>query len=279
DPIEKKPFYHFLPGSKSFSIATAGCNSRCKFCQNWTISQSSPEEVASRRLTCDQVVEGAIGNGCSAIAYTYSEPTVFYEYMLDTAKRARKRGVRNIVVTGGKISPDPLKELCGSVEAVNIDLKGMDPTYLSDVCAQDLDDILKTILIYKREGVWVELTNLIVPTMNDNMEDIKRMASWVVENAGPDVPMHFSRFWPQYKLRSLYPTPVETLLEAREVAIKAGLHYVYVGNVPGSGSESTSCPSCSKTVIKRIGYRVTENNVRPDGTCSFCSGRIAGVWV
>ena len=278
DPIEKKPMFHMLPGSKAFSIATAGCNSRCKYCQNWTISQKSPEEVRNQRLSNQDLVSSTIANGCRSIAYTYTEPIIFYEYVLAASGLAHKNGIYNIMVTGGKINPEPLKRICSVVDAANIDLKGFDDKYLKEVCAQKLDNILETIMIMKKEGVWIELTNLIVPTLNDNMADIRKMVKWVKANVGPDVPIHFSRFWPQYKLRSLYPTPVETLKEARSIALEEGLHYAYIGNVPEIGGESTTCPHCGKVVIKRQGYKVLDNNVSAEGKCKFCGGTIAGIW-
>ncbi|MFH1304966.1 MAG: AmmeMemoRadiSam system radical SAM enzyme [Candidatus Omnitrophota bacterium] len=277
DPIEKKPLFHVQPGSKAFSIAAAGCNSRCKFCQNWTISQKKPEEVNNRKLSCRDVVSNASGNGCASIAYTYTEPTIFYEYMLRTSEIARENGILNVAVTGGKINPEPLRRLCRVLDAANVDLKAFNDKYLKDICAQRLSDILRTLVILKKEGVWVEITNLIVPTLNDNFGDIRQMARWIRNNLGPDVPLHFSRFWPQYKLRTLYPTPVETLNRAREIALEEGLRYVYMGNVPDTAAETTTCPGCGKTLIKRTGYIVRENNIS-GGACKFCKQRIAGIW-
>jgi pyruvate formate lyase activating enzyme len=277
DPIEKKPLYHVLPGSKSFSVATAGCNSRCKYCQNWTISQKPPEETTNRVLTVPNLVASARRNDCASIAHTYTEPIVFYEYVLETGKAAKKAGILNMMITGGKINEAPLREICRYVDAANIDFKAFNDKFLREVCAQDLKTILRTIGIMKREGVWIELTNLIVPTLNDNMDDIRLMAEWVRDNVGEDVPLHFSRFWPQYKLRSLYPTPVETLKKARDIARGEGLNYVYIGNVPEIGTESTVCPACGAVVVKRLGYSVLENNV-VDGKCKFCGKKIAGIW-
>ncbi|MGD2279572.1 MAG: AmmeMemoRadiSam system radical SAM enzyme, partial [Candidatus Omnitrophota bacterium] len=278
DPIEKKPMFHMLPGSKSFSVATAGCNSRCKYCQNWTISQRSPEETTNSRLSSRNLVASAEANGCRSIAYTYSEPIVFYEYMLEASGLAREKGIYNVMVTGGKINPEPARKLAKSVHSANFDLKGFDKKFLNEVCAQSLDNILEALVIMKQEGMWVEVTNLIVPTLNDNMDDIRRMMKWVKKNLGADVPIHFSRFWPQYKLRSLYPTPVETLKQARDIAFEEGMHYVYIGNVPELALQSTVCPRCKNVVIKRIGYKVVENNVSPDGLCRFCGNKIAGIW-
>lgn len=277
DPVEKKPLFHFLPSSKAYSIGTAGCNSRCKYCQNWAISQSTPEETANEPLSCANLVGRAVMSGAKSIAYTYNEPVIFFEYMLEASKLARINSIRNIMVTGAKIMPEPLREISKYLDAAHVDLKGFDDKYLAEVCAQRLEDTLQTLKILKEEGVWVEMVNLIVPTLNDNFDDIKRMCEWIARNMGPDAPLHFSRFSPQYKLRSLYPTPVETLRKAREIAMGEGLNYVYVGNIPEAAMEDTVCPHCKKTVIKRTGYLVTENNLS-DGSCRFCSGKIAGVW-
>lgn len=277
DPIEKKPLYHVLPGSKSYSIATAGCNSRCKYCQNWTISQHPPEETNNQILRCHDAVTNALENNCASIAYTYNEPTVFYEYMLETSQIAKENNILNIMVTGGKINPDPLKRLCKTIDTANVDLKGFDDKFMEEVCGQRLKDILQTLTIMKQEGVWVEITNLIVPGLNDNMAFIQRMARWIKDNLSSDVPLHFSQFWPQYKLKSLYPTPVETLQAARDIAIAEGLHYVYIGNVPDVNTASTICPNCRAFVIRRIGYTILTNNIT-DGNCKSCGHKIAGIW-
>ncbi|MDD5634422.1 MAG: AmmeMemoRadiSam system radical SAM enzyme [Candidatus Omnitrophica bacterium] len=277
DPIEKKPLFHVLPGSTSYSIATSGCNSRCKYCQNWTISQKPPEETFNERLTCESLVRAAAANGCDSISYTYTDPIVFYEYVLAASKAARNAGILNVAVTGGKINPEPLRELCGFIDAAHIDFKGFNDRFLNEVCAQRLDTITETIKIMKNAGVWIELVNLIVPTLNDDMGDLRKMVKWIRSNVGPDVPLHFSRFWPQYKLRSLYPTPVETLKQARDIALEEGINYVYIGNVPELEEENTICPSCKKAVIKRAGYSVRENNLEK-GKCRFCGQVIPGIW-
>lgn len=278
DPIEKKPLFHVLPSSKAFSIATAGCNSRCKFCQNWTISQRPPEETDNRILSAGNLVSSAKNNGCKSIAYTYTEPIVFYEYVMNAGAAAKMNGILNIIVTGGKINPKPLKQLCAVTDAANVDLKAFDEKYMKEVCAQDLGNILQTLKILKQNGVWVEITNLIVPTLNDNMDTIRKMVRWIKSELGADVPLHFSRFWPQYKLRSLYPTPVETLKEARTLAMGEGLQYVYVGNVPEVDTESTICPRCKNVVIKRLGYRIEEIHLTTGGICEFCGNKIPGIW-
>ncbi|MFC1576466.1 AmmeMemoRadiSam system radical SAM enzyme [Candidatus Omnitrophota bacterium] len=277
DPIEKKPIYHMYPGSKSFSIATAGCNLRCKFCQNWQISQEPPENTFNRYLPAGDVVSSAAKNNCRSVAYTYSEPNVFYEYMLDTARIAKSRGIKNIWVTGGFISPEPLDELCGTIDAANIDLKGFSDDYLIEVCAERLEPLLETIKTTKKSGVWVELTNLVVPTLNDDPRMMRRMCAWIRENLGPETPIHFSRFWPMYKLKNLPPTPLETLKRARAIAESEGLKFVYIGNVPEEMASDTRCPHCRKIVVKRTGYFVLENNIK-NSKCRFCGYRIPGIW-
>ncbi|HNX90877.1 MAG TPA: AmmeMemoRadiSam system radical SAM enzyme [Candidatus Omnitrophota bacterium] len=277
DPVEKKPIFHMMPGHKTLSVATAGCNSRCKYCQNWDISQSPPEETKNKIVTAGDLVGSARTNRCASISYTYSEPAVFYEYMTATAALAKQHGVRNIMVTSGKINPEPLENACKLIDAAHVDLKGFDKKYLKDTCAQDLDNILGSLVIMKKNGVWVEVVNLVVPGLNDRMEDIKRMSAWICDNLTADTPLHFSRFWPQYKMRSHYPTPEETLIQARETAIGEGLRYVYIGNIPGSQGENTFCPSCKRTVIERTGYTVRKNNL-DNGACGFCGQKIPGIW-
>jgi len=277
DPIEKKPIYHMLPGSQSFSIATAGCNLRCKFCQNWQISQEGPEGTRNVYLPCAEIVKQARKNNCRSIAYTYSEPTVFYEYMMDTAKIAKAHGLKNIYVTGGFISRQPLEKLCGVIDAANIDLKGFSDKYLKETCAESLEPLLEAIKITKKNGVWVELTNLIIPTLNDDPQMIKNMCRWIKENVGSDTPLHFSRFWPVYKFKNLPPTPLSTLKRAESIAKGEGLNFVYIGNVPEEPASDTRCPRCKKVVIRRLGFTVLKNYI-VDSKCKFCGAEIAGIW-
>ena len=277
DPIEKKPLYHVLPGSSSLSIATAGCNLRCKFCQNWQISQEYPENTFNRHLSCPDTVKLALARRARSIAYTYSEPTVFYEYMIDTAKIARRQGVKNICVTAGYINPEPLEKLCEVTDAANIDLKAFSDKYLKEVCNERLEPLLRSIKRYREGGVWVELTNLVVPTMNDDPGMIRRMCAWIRENLGAETPLHFSRFWPTYKLKNLPPTPLSTLRTARAIATEEGLHFVYLGNVPEEEGGNTLCPSCKKILVKRAGYFVLANNVI-NSQCRFCGEKIPGIW-
>lgn len=277
DPIEKKPLFHFLPKTQAFSIATAGCNFRCKFCQNWSISQFPPEDVDSKNLSPEDVVKGALRANCPTIAYTYTEPSIFYEYMLETARLAKTQGVKNMYHSNGSLNPEPVEELTQYLDGADIDLKAFNRDFYSDVCAGYLDTVLSTLKILKKNGVWVEITNLVIPTLNDDLTQIKDMSIWVRQNLGKETPVHFSRFWPQYKLKTLPPTPVSTLESAREVARGAGLQFVYVGNVPGHKAESTYCPKCGKIVIGRTGYSIREINLKA-GTCKFCNYPIAGVW-
>lgn len=278
DPIEKKPFFHVVPGEPVFSLAVAGCNMRCIFCQNWQISQSKPDEVESYNLPPQEVVRHAIENNCRFIAYTYTEPTVFYEYMYDIAKIAREKGVKNTMHSCGYINPEPLKELLKYMDAVNIDLKGFSEEFYAKIGSMaQLKPVLETLKIIKQEGVWLEITNLLIPGLNDSSQTIKEMCIWIKENLGDEVPLHFSRFSPQYKLSNLAPTPIEKLQEAYAIAKAAGLKYVYIGNVPGHPGENTYCPNCGKIVVKRVGYQILENNIK-ENKCGFCGFRIAGIW-
>lgn len=277
DPIEKKPLSHFLPGTTAFSISTAGCNLGCVFCQNWQISQVKPEEAEHANFEPDRIVAMALAAKSPTIAYTYTEPTVFYEYMLATAKLAKKQGLKNIMHSCGYINPQPLKELLKYMDACNIDLKGFSEDYYQQMCSGHLEPVLETLKTVKRSGVWLEITNLVIPGKNDDPAMIRKMCRWIKVNLGPDVPLYFSSFYPMYKLQDLPPTPVETLEQAYAIAKEEGLNYVYIGNVFGHIKESTYCPKCGRTLIKRAGFSVEENNI-VGGKCKFCGFRIAGVW-
>ncbi len=277
DPIEKKPFYHVLPASTSFSIATAGCNFRCKFCQNWEISQTTPDETYNLELPPEKVVALAKRAGSRTIAYTYVEPTIFFEYMVDTARLAKKEGILNVCHSNGFINPAPLKELCQVLDAANIDLKGFTEEYYSSMSQGRLAPVLQTLKTLKNEGVHVEITNLVVPTKNDGAETVGQMCAWIRSELGADTPVHFSRFYPLYKLRNLPPTPVSTLEKNRQIATDTGLEYVYIGNVPGHEGERTYCPRCQKLLIFRQGYSIGQVHLAK-GKCKFCGKPIAGIW-
>lgn len=277
DPIEKKPLFHFLPGARAFSIATAGCNLRCKFCQNWEISQKLPEQINYEFIHPQDLVQKVRESGSPVLAYTYTEPTIFYEYMLETAKLARAAGIKNVMHSSGYINERPLRELAKYMDAANIDLKGFYDDYYVKLAEGKLEPVLKSLKVLKEEGVLLEITNLILPGYNDDTDTITKMCLWIKENLGPDTPLHFSRFWPLYKLIALNPTPVETLEKARQIAIDCGLRYVYIGNLPANPAENTYCPRCKKVVIGRSGYTILEINLR-EGKCKFCAERIAGVW-
>jgi pyruvate formate lyase activating enzyme len=277
DPVEKKPLYHFLPGSKALSIATAGCNLVCLNCQNWSISQTSPERTRNIDLMPKRVVEECGINKCSSIAYTYSEPITFYEYVFETATIARKEGVKNIFKSNGYINPEPLKKLCGVIDAANIDLKAFSESTYLKLTGGKLQPVLDSLKIFKEMGVWLEITSLIVPGWTDNESDIIKMCKWLSENGFKETPLHFSRFYPIYKLEQLPPTPVEILEKAYKIATEEGLKYVYTGNVPGNEIADTHCPSCNAVVVERQGFRVASNLIK-DGKCSKCGSSVAGVW-
>jgi pyruvate formate lyase activating enzyme len=277
DPIEKKPFFHVLPTTTSFSLATAGCNLQCKFCQNWEISQASPEDLYNHDVPPELIVKKAREMGARSVAYTYVEPTIFYEYMVDIGELVKKAGLLNVCHSNGFINPEPLRNLCKTMDAANIDLKGYSEDFYREVCSGELQPVLEALKIYRREKVHLEITNLMIPTKNDDMSVLREMCQWIKRELGSETPIHFSRFYPLYKLKSLPPTPVSTLEKARSVAMSAGLEYVYIGNVPGHEGENTFCPKCRKMVIKRTGYMVGEIHLR-DGKCKFCRKPIPGIW-
>jgi len=277
DPIEKKPLFHFLPTAQSYSIATAGCNLACLNCQNWEISQQSPRNSQNIELFPSTVVAEAVKNGCKTIAYTYSEPTAFYEYMFDTARLARARGIKNLLISNGYINERPLRDLAKYIDAANINLKSFSEEIYAKLNGGSLQPILNTLKILKEEGVWLEITNLIVPSWTDKMDMITEMCVWLVKNGFAENPLHFSRFFPLYKLTSLPYTPESTLEKAHAIALKAGIKYVYIGNVPGTPAENTYCPSCKKTIIDRRGFTILANNLKA-GNCKFCGMKIAGIW-
>jgi len=277
DPIEKKPFYHVLPGTLSFSLATAGCNLSCKFCQNWEISQAKPDDTLNYRLSPEQAVEIAAHNQCRSIASTYVEPTIFIEYMLDLGRLARDRKLLKVVHSNGYINPAPLNDLCHVLDAACIDLKGFTDEYYRDLTVGSLKPVLATLKQLRDRKIHTEIVNLVVPGRNDDLQQIRAMSRWIRTELGPGVPLHFTRFTPLYKLKSLPPTPIPTLEAARKAALDEGLHFVYIGNVPGHEAEHTTCPQCQSRVIERTGYRIRMLQLR-DGACAQCGLPIPGIW-
>jgi pyruvate formate lyase activating enzyme len=277
DPIEKKPLLHFLPGTRAFSIAAAGCNLACLNCQNWQISQVSPRETENEDLMPRAVVDECLRTGCASVAYTYSEPTTFYEYAYDTAGIARKEGIRNVWKSNGYIEEVPLRKLCKVIDAANIDLKSYDEQIYARLNAGQLAPVLRSLRIFHEMHVWLEITNLVIPGWTDDLDMIRRMCGWLCKNGLENAPLHFSRFVPLYKLNQVAPTPVKHLEDARAVALQEGMNYVYIGNVPGHEGEHTYCHGCKKMIVRRQGYTILKSDIRR-GRCGFCSAVIPGVW-
>src|SRR5271157_5589014 len=277
DPIEKKPLFHFLPGSMAFSVATAGCNVNCKMCQNWDISQVRPEQVNSTFLPPRDLAALSRQYQCPSIAYTYSEPVVFSEYVLDSAAAGRAAGVKSVVISGGYIQEEPLKQLCGRVDAIKIDLKGFSEKYYKEVVNGELKPVLNALVTIRESGTWNEVVYLVVPTLNDSDEEFRGLARWIRAELGRDVPLHFSRFHPEYLLKNLPPTPLPTLERAKAICDAEGLNYVYIGNVPGHPAENTWCPKCRRIVVERAGFTVRALHLDA-GKCHFCQQAIPGIW-
>lgn len=277
DPIEKKPLFHFHPRSKSLSIAATGCNFRCLNCQNWQISQVKPEAVRHYDLFPETVVQKARDSKAASISYTYTEPTTYFEYMTDTAAIAHQHGIYNVWVSNGFINQDPLLHLCKVLDAANVNLKSFSDASYRKLNGGRLQPVLNTFKTLHDKGVHFEMTTLVVPGYVDDPEMIKNMCGWILKNLGPDHPLHFLRFFPRYKLDRLPPTPVSKLTALRELAMKEGIRYVYVGNVPGHEGSHTYCHNCGKLLIKRTGYHMPEYNLNGNH-CKFCDTRIPGVW-
>ncbi|MBO8131118.1 MAG: AmmeMemoRadiSam system radical SAM enzyme [Candidatus Marinimicrobia bacterium] len=277
DPIEKKPLFHFLPGTNALSVATAGCNVDCKFCQNWNIAQALPEEVPSKFVPPDQLVSLAVKYKSPTMAFTYTEPVVFTEYVYDCASFGKNHNVRSVMISNGYINKKPMQDLCGVLDAVKIDLKSFNDNFYKKIVRGTLKPVLDTLVTLKESNKWFEMVYLVIPTLNDKKEEIANMSKWILSNLGPDVPIHFTRFHPEYLLTNLPPTPVKTLEIAYNTAKDAGLNFVYIGNVPGHQAENTYCPNCNKLLIQRLGFSIKENNI-VDGKCKFCGKDIPGVW-
>ncbi|MHC1600292.1 MAG: AmmeMemoRadiSam system radical SAM enzyme [Candidatus Methanospirareceae archaeon] len=277
DPIEKKPFFHFHPGSEAYSIATVGCNFRCKNCQNYHISQmpkGGEKQIVGEDASPEEIVAAARQNGCKTIAYTYTEPTIFFELAYDTARLARKEGIYNVFVSNGYITEEAIRTLAPYLDAINVDLKGSEGMYRK-ICGGHLQPVLDAIKLYKSLGVWVEATTLVIPTLNDSEEEFRWIAEFI-KSVGVDVPWHISQFYPAYKLPDLPPTPVTTLRKAREIGLDVGLRYVYEGNVPGEGGENTYCYQCGGLLIRRYGFQILENKIRYS-RCPKCGAKIDGI--
>lgn len=277
DPIEKKPLNHFLPGSTSFSIATVGCNLHCKNCQNWEISQQNPEDATATPLVPDAIPAVAARYGCRSVSYTYTEPVAYFEYALDGCVTCHEKGLKNVLVTAGYINEKPMRELYRHVDAANIDLKSMSEQFYREVCGGTLKPVLNCLVGARSMGVLVEVTNLLIPGLNDSDEEIASLCRWIKENMGWETPLHFSRFFPQYRMRHLPPTPERTLARAKDIALAEGLKHIYVGNILIPGAGDTLCSSCRKTLVRRTGYKVLANAM-VDGRCPHCETEVYGIW-
>jgi pyruvate formate lyase activating enzyme len=279
DPIEKKPLFNFLPGSKSFSIATAGCNFRCLHCQNHDISQMPRNRavIMGKNLSPEDVVSLAKKNGCESISYTYTEPTIFYEYAYDIAKLASAEGLKNIFVTNGYITEGPLRAISPYLDAANIDLKSFTEGFYKKICGSKLQPVLDAIKLYRDLNIWIEITTLIIPTHNESPRELEQIASFI-KDLGTDIPWHITAFHPTYRLTDRSSTPVSALMQARDIGIRAGLRYVYVGNVPGERGENTYCYKCGELLIERCGFRIVRNSIS-DAQCPKCQTKIDGIGV
>jgi pyruvate formate lyase activating enzyme len=277
DPIEKKPFFHVYPGSQAFSIATVGCNFTCKFCQNWDISQASPEDARGPYLAPAKIARAAKNAQAKTIAYTYSEPVVFSEYVADCAKAGQELGLASVMISNGYISDEALKTLVPLLKAIKIDFKAFNKDFYSKICGGQMQPVQDTLKTLAGAGIWYEIVVLVIPTLNDGADEIKRMAAWIVKELGPDVPLHFSRFTPMYKMQNIPPTPPETLRRARELAVGEGVRFVYIGNLPGEEAQNTVCPFCKALLVQRYNYRILKNTIA-NGRCQACNKPIPGVW-
>jgi len=277
DPVEKKPLFHFLPGTKILSLATVGCNLHCRNCQNWEISQANPEDSQAFAYAPERLVELTRYSQCPSLAYTYTDPIIFYEYTYDTAKLAKSKGIRNVLVTAGYINAEPWKRLLRYIDAANIDLKGITDDFYRRVCSATLKPVQDALVLAKAAGVLVEVTNLIIPTLNDKPEEIRQLVRWVKANLGGETPLHFSRFFPRYKMRHLPSTSAETLDMAHEIAISEGMKYVYIGNIRSEAGQNTYCPACGTLLIERSQYTILKNHLK-EGRCPDCSNQIYGIW-
>ncbi len=277
DPIEKKPLFHFLPETNIYSISTAGCNFACLNCQNWSISQVGPDKTDNYSLSPVEVINAVTKANLNTIAFTYSEPIAYFEYMIDIAKLANKKGIKTVFISNGYINEEPLNELCKYISAASINLKSFKESIYKDLNNGSLQPVLNTLKTLKDNNIWTEIINLIIPTWTDDMDMIQEMCKWLVDNGFSDFPLHFSRFSPMYKLTNLIPTPIVTLEKAMKIAKLSGINYVYIGNLPGHDTENTYCPKCKKLIISRKGFTVLENHII-NNKCEYCGNNIAGIW-
>ena len=278
DPIEKKPLFHFLPGSTSFSIATPGCNFRCLHCQNHEISQMPVDEkrIDGPEVPPSKIVSLAKEYRCHSISYTYTEPTIYFEYAYETAVLAKQEGIRNVFVTNGYMTEEALKMIQPYLDGANVDLKSYQEKFYKEVCGAKLKHVLESLELMKKLGIWLEITTLVIPTLNDSEEEFEKIANFIL-SLGAEIPWHISAFYPTYKMLGFPKTPAATLHRAREIGRRAGLRYVYCGNIPGQGGEDTFCPRCGKSLIERTGFRVVKNDV-VGGKCRHCHAPIDGIW-
>ena len=277
DPVEKKPFFHFLPGTRIFSLATVGCNLHCQNCQNWEISQANPEDLPAYELPPEKVPAEATKRGCPSVAYTYTEPLVYYEYTYDCSVACKEAGLRNAIVTAGYVNPEPLRQLCQVIDAASLDIKAMSDKFYREVCGASLAPVLRGVEIMKAEGVYLELSNLVIPTLNDSDAMFRDLCRWVVAHVGAETPFHFLRFIPLHRMTQLPPTPLETLVRARDMARAEGLKHVYIGNLDVPDGEDTFCAACAKRLMRRLHHTLIENRVK-DRKCPDCGQTVNGVW-
>ena len=279
DPIEKKPLYHFLPGTAVLSFGTAGCNLGCKFCQNWDISKSREVETLASAASPERIADEAVRLGCRSIAFTYNDPVIFHEYAIDAAQAAHERGLKAVAVTAGEMCAPPREEFYRHMDAANVDLKAFTESFYHEVCSSSLEPVLETLRYIRHEtSVWLEITTLLIPGLNDSEEELDRMTRWVVENLGPDVPHHFSAFHPDFRMRDRPRTPAATLRRAREIALGNGMHHAYVGNVHDPEADSTRCAGCGTLLVGRDWYELTNWSLSAGGCCPACRRACAGVW-
>ena len=277
DPIEKGPFYHIRPGTTTIALGIGGCNLRCLYCQNWNIAQERPDRLKTLDLPKEKVLDSAKEKECKTILFTFTEPTVYPEYVKEVTAFTASEGIKNVICTAGFVNPEPLKDLCKNVEGFAVTLKAFNDKFYQKICGQNLAPVLKSLETIKAEKRWIEIVNLVVPSYNDDMKVIKEMCQWIKKNLGEDTPIHFGRFVPEYKLKDLPMTPIKIIDEARQTAQEAGLKYVYTFNVAPHDGNNTYCPNCKKAVIKRLAFKILENNLKK-GTCGSCGSKLAGIW-